>query len=116
MELFLVFSSRLSPWEFFLTKYKGHFSFGKNNHLSFSREKVTFFYEKETFAQRLVEAVSEIAWQRVYIRPEQDAVPLAEMTFSSIFGIAYSKKHKIAFLVVILTFFFFIDVYSGITN
>lgn len=35
-------------------------------------------------------------------------MPLAEMTFSSVFGVAYSKKHKIAFLVVILTFFFFL--------
>lgn len=74
----------------------------KNNYLPFPREKVTFFYEKETFCPEASEAVSGIAWQWVYIRTEQDAVPLAEMTFSSLFRVANSKKYKTDFLVIFL--------------
>lgn len=49
-----------------------------------------------------MQAVSGIAWQWVYIRAGQDAMPLAEMTFSSLFSVANSKKYKSDFFVVIL--------------
>lgn len=50
-ELFSMFFIKAESLRIFLTKCKGHFSFGKKKktYLPFPREKVTFFYEKETF-------------------------------------------------------------------
>lgn len=88
---------------FFQQNAKVIFPLEKNNHLPFPREKVTFFYEKETFCPE-ASGGSFLDCLTSLHKTRAGCCALAEMTFYSLFRVANSKKYKTAFSVVILRF------------
>lgn len=102
--VFSVFSKAESLRIFLNKMQRSFFLWKKNNHLPFPREKVTFFYEKETFCP---EASAGSFWDCLTMSLHQTRAGYCASgrnDISSPFRVANSKKYKTAFPVVIPQF------------
>lgn len=95
--VFSVFSKAESLRIFLNKMQRSFFLWKKITTCHFLEKRWHFSMKREHFAQRLAQAVSGIAWQWVYIRPEQDTVPLAEMTFPPHSELQILKNTKLLF-------------------